>query len=948
MGAGLRNDLEPCLNVIQALVIVAVARRLWKLLSWEEQFDTPLTTCTNATLLIDLIQTERGRPERKLFMRINHFLYASFVALILSYTPLLYAQGSAFVYQGLLTDSGGSGNGGYDLRFTLYDTNMDGSPLGIPVEFAGLNVTNGLFTVSLDFGAGAFTGAARWLEIGVRAGGSATNYATLSPRQLLTPTPYAVAAETVTGIVPGAGLAGNYPASITFSNALNSFSGSFAGNGSLLSNVDATTLGGLSSTSFAQLAVPNIFTSGETFVGPVVFEGQVSFLTNVQGELEADSISAGSFSGNALALTNFAASNLIGVLANAQLAGDYTNLVTFTNPGDQFIGSFAGNGAGLTSLKAGNISLGVVSVVNGGTGAGTAAGARVNLGAAAIGTNGDITALSGLTTQITVEQGGTGANTASNALVNLGGASLTASNFFCGANAFAASANQFTGSFAGNGGALSNVNTATLTGLLPGNLLGGTYGNMLILNNPSNSFGGTFWGDGAGMSNLNATALSSGTVSDGRLSANVALLTSSPAFSGSVTAGADLLASRLSVGSNHVLTGTFATIAGGESNINQGPWGSIGGGHLNLAAGTNATVAGGAGNQASGQGATVMGGENNLASGQYSLAAGRRAKANHDGALVWADASDADFGSTANNQFLVRAGGGCGINTNNPGGKTLSVNGTVGITATNTLEFGADVSGKQPNAGKIGYQSFTPGALDIVGAGTNATSRRIKFWAESGATFNGTGTNPLVVLNNTVDDPTSLSLAAPFSTWRVGQNKPPDAPGAFDSFFIYQENAGATRLLITADGRVGLGTNSPGYPLHLASGAFCTAGGVWTSVSDRAAKQGFRPIQPKQILAKVASLPITKWSYKAEGQGVQHLGPMAQDFHAAFGLGDSEKTIGSVDADGVALAAIQGLNQIVKENEAEIRALRTKNQDLELRLKNLERLLGPESARAKP
>ena len=70
-------------------------------------------------------------------------------------------------------------------------------------------------------------------------------------------------------------------------------------------------------------------------------------------------------------------------------------------------------------------------------------------------------------------------------------------------------------------------------------------------------------------------------------------------------------------------------------------------------------------NSISGQFATVPGGRQNIAAG-YAFAAGRRAKALHQGAFVWADSSDFDFASTGLNQFLIRAGGGVGIGINNP------------------------------------------------------------------------------------------------------------------------------------------------------------------------------------------------------------------------------------------------------------------------------------------
>ena len=90
--------------------------------------------------------------------------------------------------------------------------------------------------------------------------------------------------------------------------------------------------------------------------------------------------------------------------------------------------------------------------------------------------------------------------------------------------------------------------------------------------------------------------------------------------------------------------------------------------------------------------------------------------------------------------------------------------------------------------------------------------------------------------------------------------------------------------------------------------------------SDRAAKQNFHSVNAREILAKVAALPLATWNYKTDPQ-TRHIGPVAQDFHAAFGVGPDDKHIATVDADGVALAAIQGLNEIVREKETRIEAL---------------------------
>lgn len=111
----------------------------------------------------------------------------------------LFAQGTAFTYQGQLKDGPGPANGSYDLTFSLFGVSSGGSAVGGPVIHLATPVTDGLFTVSLDFGTGKFTGLARWLEIGARTNGSGS-FATLTPRQPLTPTPYATyAASARTG-----------------------------------------------------------------------------------------------------------------------------------------------------------------------------------------------------------------------------------------------------------------------------------------------------------------------------------------------------------------------------------------------------------------------------------------------------------------------------------------------------------------------------------------------------------------------------------------------------------------------------------------------------------------------------------------------------------------------------------------------------------------------------
>lgn len=118
------------------------------------------------------------------------------------------ALGTAFTYQGQLTNGGSPVNGACDVQFSLWDAAGSGSPpsggtqIGGPQTATNTNVINGLFTVSLDFGSSPFTGQARWLEIAVRCPAGSGGFTTLSPRQALTPAPYAL------GFRPGALISG--------------------------------------------------------------------------------------------------------------------------------------------------------------------------------------------------------------------------------------------------------------------------------------------------------------------------------------------------------------------------------------------------------------------------------------------------------------------------------------------------------------------------------------------------------------------------------------------------------------------------------------------------------------------------------------------------------------------------------------------------------------------
>jgi Chaperone of endosialidase len=116
------------------------------------------------------------------------------------------------------------------------------------------------------------------------------------------------------------------------------------------------------------------------------------------------------------------------------------------------------------------------------------------------------------------------------------------------------------------------------------------------------------------------------------------------------------------------------------------------------------------------------------------------------------------------------------------------------------------------------------------------------------------------------------------------------------------------------------GVNAGGTPTWA---CYAQNGTGWTCASDRNLKRNLEPIDGAEVLAKLAAMPIYRWQPKdGPNADVTHAGPMAQDFHAAFGLGDNDKAIGLQDADGVALAAIKGLYQLVQQQARDLERLR--------------------------
>jgi hypothetical protein len=861
-------------------------------------------------------------------------LHGITLALLFAGATNLRAQGTAFTYQGRLNDGAGPVNGFYDLRFTIYDsTNIPGTVVAGPLTNSAASVSNGLFTATMDFGSSPFTGADRWLEIAVRtnAGGAFTN---LSPRQLLTPAPYAltaanlmslsaqpldirVAGQRILELQPNAnapnligGAAGNFVAggiegaTIAGGGTLGAFSGlytnSIAANyssiggglgntiqtgafestiaggnqnfiqqnayrstigggllntiqilagistigggrnnlivGSALSGASASTIGGgdgnVSGTNTIWTTIgggrlnaiqSDSFSSTIAGGEKNVIQSGASYATIAGGivNVVGTNASNATIGGGAVNTNNGPFGTVGGGINNTVSSGSFSSVISGgtnnfiqTGMNDATIGgggdNFISNARATIAGGMGNTALGEQSVVGGGQGntasatSSTVAGGFQN---SALGT--DSTVSGGYTNQATgfrsVVSGGSENQATGSYDVVGGGVQNTASNIYSAvAGGYGNLADGQQATIGGGSGNHAQFNQATIAG---------GYFNAAI------GAGTTVSGGAANSANSDYATVAGGYQN------SVANNGFNSAIGGGINNAIQTGSSNSFIGggSGNVIRPNLngVTVGGGLGNVT----GTIGPGSSRAA-----TVAGGQENNAEGDWSAVPGGFQNWAPGKYSLAAGNRAKAFNDGAFVWADSQAADFGSSASNQFCIRAQGG------------------VQLDPSTSLYFGFNTRqmlNLYDTAYAIGVQDFTE-------------------YFRSASTFswfkNGVHTN--------------------------AQNNP---------------GAGGTELMRLDS-----------------SGNLKTLTGTISTLSDRHAKTNFAPINARAVLDRVASLPITTWNFKAADPSQRHIGPMAQDFYAAFDVGLDDRSICTVDADGVALAAIQGLNQKITDETSSL------------------------------
>jgi hypothetical protein len=160
--------------------------------------------------------------------------------------------------------------------------------------------------------------------------------------------------------------------------------------------------------------------------------------------------------------------------------------------------------------------------------------------------------------------------------------------------------------------------------------------------------------------------------------------------------------------------------------------------------------------------------------------------------------------------------------------------------------------------------------------------------------------------------------------------------------------SGASEFELKNNNEIRLGENGANWLLFAANGNASmdndlTVNGTFANPSDVNLKEEFETVDPTAVLERLVDLPITTWTYKKDETGSRHMGVMAQDFFAAFGLGKDDRYLTSIDPDGVAMAAIQGLNQKVEtvgaDYQARITELEADKHALEARLAELEAMV---------
>jgi trimeric autotransporter adhesin len=453
---------------------------------------------------------------------------------------------------------------------------------------------------------------------------------------------------------------------------------------------------------------------------------------------------------------------------------------------------------------------------------------------------------------------------------------------------------------------------------------------------------------------------------------------------------ADVTGDRAKIGSNQNLTGTWATITGGSNNSATVEYSVIAGGKHNVVDGHTSVVSGGQENKIlttnglpTGQNITsygvIAGGVQNTLFGEASVISGGEGNfidawvnfsvigGGLDNTIAYGSGYSTISGGTDNTieggAWWAAINGGRGNEiegpadgTNGPtanhfgwigGGENNYIHefgtyGSIGGGAINSIDgTGAVIGGGSANTNNAWFSTIPGGILNLIetnayysvigGGYLNLIARdsdQSTICGGSGNKITNGAGGSIIVGGSQNSVGGELALAAGYS-----------ANAAHAGSFVWSDASSSTIFSSTNNNEFcARTTGGVRFQTGAGTGVKLSAGsGSWASLSDRNAKTNFAKISPRQILAGVASLPLGTWNYKAQDESIRHIGPTAQDFHAAFGVGEDERTITSIDADGVTLAAIQALNELVQEKDIALQAQGKLVRDLADRLQALEK-----------
>jgi len=621
------------------------------------------------------------------------------------------------------------------------------------------------------------------------------------------------------------------------------------------------------------------------------------------------------FTGNGNGLTSLNAAQLTGgPVPSAVISGTYANAVTLNNSGN----SFTGNGAGLSNVNAtllngfGYCNLPCYWNITG--------NGSTTPGTDFVGTtdNNRLELHVNSTRALVLYPDPTGNNSAN----LLGGFTLNAISGSDSGDVIAG------GGYPGNANVISNASWSAI---------GGGSGNQIYFANLAVIGGGY----------QNLVSAFAGTVGGGT--------NNTAGYFGTVAGGAGNTAS------------TLASVGGGQANMANFTGASIGGGYDNIANGSSfgyATVAGGISNSASADYSFIGGGSLNAISSSANQAvigggSGNSVQSSSTAAAIVGGAANR-IGTSAADAFIGAGGGnniqansldsviGGGLNNTNGSGAGYSV---IGGGDLNQANSGWTVIGGGNNnlVGSGGfYGTIAGGSANVVGTSTTAGTI-------AGGSGNVVGAS---TTGSTIGGGANNTNSGQYATIPGGQNNLVGGSGAFaaglnaittkNGSFVWGDDSGVAttvfannQFMARASGGVVFLSGTAASPTSYATGTAGVAlqpnGTSWGTISDRNAKKNFSPVDGKAVLEKLAAIPVQEWNYKWEKDSdVPNIGPMAQDFKAAFYPGRNETSITTLEFDGVELAAIQGLNEKLEE---QVKQKDARIQSLEERLERLEKIV---------